>query len=97
MVDEGVTVKPGDMIYVDKFPGEEFLLDSVKGDSTEKTVGSFVHGQCGIILGVKKTIYTLEKRDSIQGLTRRVFTNFLVLTSGNEIGWVCNYNVKRIP
>jgi len=90
-------MKPGDMIYVDKFPGEEFLLDSVKGDSTEKTVGTFVHGQCGIILGVKKTIYTLGRDDAkVRGLTRRVFANFLVLTSGNEIGWVCNYNVKGI-
>jgi hypothetical protein len=78
-------MKPGDMVYVERWMEFEFLMNEVRLDSGGKVVGKFHSGECGVILNV-------EKRRS----GRNVYTYFRVITSNNEVGWVHSFNVKRV-
>jgi len=83
---EGVRImKPGDMVYVKRWKEFVFLMNEVSLDSTAKDVGKFHFDECGVILNV-------EKRRS----GRNVFTFLRVLTSKNGVGWVHDFDVKKV-
>lgn len=78
-------MKPGDMVYVERWKEFVFLMNEVRLDSTAKDVGKFHFDECGVILNV-------EKRRS----GRDVFTFLRILTSKNGVGWVHDFDVKKV-
>ena len=78
-------MRPGDLVYVEKWVGFVFLVDEMKLDSTAKDVGEFHADECGIVLNVEK-----------QRQGRNVFKCLRVLTSRGVAGWVNDFDIKRV-